>query len=65
MCIDGKTNAQDVLYVEGLKHNLLSVSKMCDKGYNFLFHASGCEIRNASSGRLVAEASRTSRIYTI
>ena len=23
----------DVLFVEGLKHNLLSISQLCDKGY--------------------------------
>jgi len=23
----------DVLYVEGLKHNLLSISQLCDRGY--------------------------------
>ena len=33
---DGKTKTQNVLYVEGLKHNILSVSQMCDQGYNLL-----------------------------
>jgi len=27
----------DVLYVEGLKHNLLSISQVCDKGYQVIF----------------------------
>jgi hypothetical protein len=28
---NGKGKAQDVLFVDGLKHNLLSVSQVCDK----------------------------------
>jgi hypothetical protein len=28
---NGNTKTQNVLYVEGLKQNLLSVNKMCDK----------------------------------
>lgn len=35
--IDEKLKEKDVYYVEGLKHNLLSVSQMCDKGYKFTF----------------------------
>ena len=27
----------DVLYVEGLKHNLLSISQLCEKGYQVIF----------------------------
>jgi hypothetical protein len=29
---NGKTKIQNVMYVEGLKKNLLSVSHMCDQG---------------------------------
>lgn len=35
--LDENTNAQNVLYVEALKHNFLSVSCMCDNGYNVTF----------------------------
>jgi len=34
---DGKHNTNDVLYVKGLKHNLLSVGYMCNKGCNLMF----------------------------
>jgi hypothetical protein len=46
---NGKTKIKNVLYVEGLKHNLLSVSQKCDQGYNLTFHSKGCEIRKSSS----------------
>lgn len=28
---------EDVLYVEGLKHNLLSINQLCDKGFEIKF----------------------------
>ena len=31
--LDGKTNTEDVYFVDCLKHNLLSVGKLVDKGY--------------------------------
>ena len=49
-----KVKAANVLLAEDLKHNLLSVSKMCDQGYNLIFNSWKCEIRQADSGRLVA-----------
>lgn len=35
--LDQNTKAQNVPYVEGLKHNLLSVSQICDNGYDVTF----------------------------
>ena len=52
---NGKWKAQDVLCVDGLKHNLLSVSQMCDKGCEVVFTAKDCKIKNVSSGKLVAK----------
>jgi hypothetical protein len=50
--------ATNVLLVEYLKHNLLSVSKICDQGYNLKFDSRRCEIREEDSGRLVATTTR-------
>ena len=33
------TTIENVLYVEGLKHSLLSISQLCDKGYKVNFEA--------------------------
>jgi hypothetical protein len=49
----GKTKAQNVLYVDGLKHNLLSVSQMCDQGHNVLFHSKGCKVMDVGRRELV------------
>ena len=31
--LDRKTNTEDVYFVDGLKHNILSVGQIVDKGY--------------------------------
>ena len=63
---NGKGKAQDVLFVDGLKHNLLSVSQMCDKGCEVLFIDKDCKIRNVSSGKLVAKGVRTeNNVYVL
>ena len=41
---NGKGKARDVLFVDGLKHNLLSVSQICDKGCEILFTAKDCRV---------------------
>jgi hypothetical protein len=49
-----------------MKHNLLSVSQMCDQGHKFTFNSQKCEIRKEGSGKLVATAARTSsNIYVL
>ena len=43
-----------------MKHNLLSVSQMCDQGQKVTFDSQKCEIRKEGSGKLVTTAARTS-----
>jgi hypothetical protein len=56
----GRKNVKEknILLVEYLKNNLLSVSKMCDQGYTLMFDSRKCKIRENNSGRLVATATR-------
>ena len=35
---------ENVLLVNGLKHNLLSISQLCDKGFYVSFDKHGCKI---------------------
>jgi hypothetical protein len=52
--------------VEYLKHNLFSVSKICDQGYTLTFDSRKCKIRENNSGRLVATATiRPNNIYIL
>jgi hypothetical protein len=41
------TNSENVLLVEDMKHNLLSVIQMCDQGHKLVFNSQKCEIRKA------------------
>jgi hypothetical protein len=43
-----------------MKHNLLSVSQMCDQGHNVTFDSQKCEIRREGSWKLVGIVARTS-----
>jgi hypothetical protein len=56
---NGKGKAQDVLFVEGLKINLLSVSQVCDRGYEVIFTSKDCRIKYVNSEQLVAKGIRT------
>jgi len=63
---DGKIRSEEVLFVIRLKHSLLSVSQICDRGHDVIFKKHGCEIRRANSGRLVAVGTRTfGNLYTL
>ena len=44
---------ENVYYVNGLQHNLLSVSQICDKGNNVLFTEKECRVTNSVTGKLV------------
>jgi hypothetical protein len=54
-----KRKSQDVFLVEDLKHNLLSVSKVCDRGCEVFFTSKDCRIKTVDSGQLVAKGIRT------
>jgi hypothetical protein len=60
------TKEENVLLVEDMKHNLLSVSQMCDQGHKVTFYSQKCEIIKEGSEKLIAIAVRTSRnIYVL
>lgn len=42
--LNGKSNVDDVFWVDGLKHNILSVGQLNDKGYLFEFKSGGYRI---------------------
>jgi hypothetical protein len=44
---------ENVLLVENMKHNMLSVSKMCDQGHTLLFDSKKCEIKKYGLDKLV------------
>jgi len=53
-----------VLLVEGLKHNLISISQLCDKGYKVVFEPNHCLIFDACSS-IVLFGKRVNNIYLL
>jgi hypothetical protein len=63
---NGKGKSQDVLLVDGFKHNLLSVIQMCDKGCEVVFTSKDCKIKSVNSGQVVAKGIRTeNNVYVL
>ena len=63
---NGRGKAQEVLFVDGLKENLLSVSQMCDKGCEVLFRAQDCEVRSSTIGKTLLKGVRIeSNVYIV
>ena len=57
--------AENVLLVEDMEHNLLSVSQVCNKHY-MIFYSKFCKIKDVKTNRLVGIATRTlSNIYIL
>ena len=50
--------AKNVLLVENMNQNLLSVGQMCDQGHTMLFNSTKCEIMKCRYGKIVATTSR-------
>jgi len=57
------TTIENVLYVEGLRHSLLSISQLCDKGYKVNFKSNGRTISHDSSGKVLFTGKRVNNIY--
>ena len=54
----------NVLFVESLKHNLVSISQLCDNGYNVSFNKDECIVQN-SDGSLLFSTKRKGNLYKI
>ena len=60
-----KTQIKNVLYVNGLKHNLLSISQLCDKGFKIEFNKNFYLICEAISGEVVDIGKIIGNIYML
>ncbi|XP_015075296.1 uncharacterized protein LOC107019261 [Solanum pennellii] len=54
---------ENVYYVNGLQHNLLSVYQICDKGNYVLFTEKECRVTNSVTGNLVLLGKRHKNVY--
>ena len=59
------TFIENVLLVEGLKHNLLSVSQLCDKGNRVIFEPKECFVTYMKENKVIFKGERVNNVYTI
>jgi len=59
------TPIENVLLVEGLKHSLLSVSQLCDRGYKVSFDSEKCIIKHEHDKDIEHIGFRESNVYMI
>ena len=62
---DDKVIIKDVLLVDGLKHSLLNISQLCDKGYKITFEPNLCLITDSESSEIVVVGKRVNNVYML
>ncbi|KAJ0076568.1 hypothetical protein Patl1_35430 [Pistacia atlantica] len=55
----------DVLLVDGLKHNLLSISQLSDKGFKIILQSICCEVVDSCTNTIAFIGYRHSNVYII
>ena len=55
----------DVILVEGLTHNLMSISQFCDQGYKVVFEPSKCIIKDSTSNKIILTTKRSDNTYVL
>jgi len=61
----GSTLIENVLYVDELKHILLSIIQLCDRGYKINFETIKCTISNEVSCKVLFTGKRVNNIYLL
>jgi len=51
-----------VWLVDGLRHNLLSISQFCDNGYDVMFDKTNCTIVNKNDNFIVFKGKRVDNV---
>ena len=59
------TSIESILLVDGLKHSLLSVSQLCDKGILVSFDSHNCFIEGKHDQEIKYVGHRTNYVYMI
>ena len=62
---DSSCSVDDVLLVEGLNYNLLSISQLCDKGLRVIFEHDKCKICDFQKNKVKLEGQRINDVYVI
>ena len=63
--ITPSTYIKDILLVDGLKHNLLNISQLYDKGYKVVFKSSMCIVTSLTDVSTIFIGHRHGNIYIV
>ena len=56
---------EQILFVDGLKHNLLSISQLCDEGNIVTFEHDKCIIKSPETKKMRFVAQRRNNMYVL
>ena len=59
------TTIDNTLCVEGLKHNLLSISQLCDKDLTVIFNKRMCIVEDENTHEVKLKGKRVNNIYML
>ena len=54
-----------VLFVDGLKHNLLSISQLCDMRNKVTFYPNNCFVSSLDKDKVIFSGERVENVYVI
>ena len=63
--ITPSTFIENILYVKGLRHNLISISLLCDIGYKVSFESLLCIVTNPIDNSIIFIGNRQGNVYMI
>jgi len=59
------TTIKDVMLIDGLKHNLLSISQFCDNGFAITFNTQCCIIQHNYDKDIMFKGLRVDNVYVL
>src|SRR3954468_3597240 len=65
ICIGNSPSITNVLLVDGLAYNLLSISQLSDNGYDIIFNQNSCKAISQKDGSILFTGKRKNNIYKI
>ena len=59
------TYIENVLLVKSLKHNLLSISQLCDIGHKVIFECMSCQVIDVKTNKLIFNGHHQGNVYVV
>ena len=56
---------ENVVLVDGLKYNLLSISQLCDRGFKIIFDDSSCNVLNGKTDACILFEFHENNVYIV